>query len=385
MSMQPPNDSNGAAGGPLAPPTTAAMTGAEVFSNLGAVLGLRAYGTEVLHRFPPGPWTELIVGSGTAARIPVAHETVSRRHAVIVRAGRDGEAFAVQDAGSKNGTYCEGERRADSFVLRPGQWIAFGRVHFSVFSEATEAVRKRLQRFVGYGVQHARTVDELHYAITHRRHIALVMPPSEDSADSALVPSGAAPSLVRLVHDVVPGGTAPLVEVAARKEQIEDEQAQHDVYQRARGGTLMIAAKYWPRNPATLRTLLTERRPSVRVVLVAPRGEDVDELLGHELRNHVVVAKVPTMEERGALEIQMAIEQASAEYGRPLGLSSDPFNADELRRVWGSPEELEAFVRRAVRVKLLPTNAEAARLEGISESALSRWIKRSAIVVGRKR
>ena len=377
--MQHPNDSNLPAG-PLQPPTTAAMTGAEVFDEGGAALGLRVYGTEVIHRFPAGPWTELVVGSGTTARIPIADETVSRRHATIVRAGSDGSAFVLQDAGSKNGTYCEGARRGDGFVLRPGMWVAFGRVHLSVFNEATELVRARLQRFLGYGVQFARAVDDLHYAITHRQHIALVMPPTEEDKKekekrTRLVPSGEAPTLTRLIHEVVPGGAVPVVDEAVRR--ADDEVRQHEVYRLARGGTLVVAARCWPRNPATLRALLTERRPSARMVFSAPRGVDVDHLLGQELRNRTVVLTVPTMEERGALETRRAIDQAAAEYGRPLGLSSDLFTSKELDRTWGSPEELEAFVRRAVRLKLLPKLFDAAKLEGVSIAALSVWARRN--------
>jgi hypothetical protein len=337
------------------------MTGDEVFATRpgDVVRGFRVYGTAVFHRFPVGPWAELVIGSGSAADVPLADETVSRRHAVVVRTG-ESTGVAVRDEGSKNGTYREGERRGDSFELRPAMWVAFGRVHVVACSDDTEAARLRLQRFLGYGAQYLRAVDDAHYAITHRQHLALVMPSSQ------------AVALASMIHETVPGGRAPLVE----PQRITGEAAQRAEYHAARGGTLVMRADRWPANPAVLRSLLTERRPSARLVFVAPRGTDVEHMLGSELRNRTIVVPVPTMEERGALETRMAIDQAAAEYGRPIGLSSDPFTAAEIDREWGSPEELEFFVRRGVRVKLLgPTKAAA--MERASVAALSRWASRN--------
>jgi hypothetical protein len=343
-------------GDPLQP-TTTAMTGVELFAAPHEpVRGLKVYGTLVVHRFPAGSWQQLIVGSSESADVPLSDRTVSRRHAEIVRVGTS--AIAMRDLGSRNGTFCEGERRQGVFELRPGQWLACGRVHLAVCSEATEVVRARLQRFLGYGLEHARAVDDAQYAISHRRHLALVMPTS------------GARTLATWIHEVAGGVAAPLVQLSR---QVSGDAAAEECRQ-ARGGTFVCDA--WPRNPAALRELLLERRPIARMVLVAVRGFDLERALGPELRNRTMVVHVPTLEERGALETQMAIDHATAEYGRPLGLSSLPFSSRELARTWGSPEELEFFVRRGVRIRIRGVS-KAAELEGVSVSALSKWASRN--------
>jgi DNA-binding winged helix-turn-helix (wHTH) protein len=66
---------------------------------------------------------ENIVGRSPDANIRLAVAGVSRRHARIVIA--DDEAF-VEDAGSKNGTFVQGERIASRRRLGPDEEIAFG-------------------------------------------------------------------------------------------------------------------------------------------------------------------------------------------------------------------------------------------------------------------
>ena len=73
----------------------------------------------------PGPWT---IGRSDACRLVVAHDTVSRRHAVL-RRGDDG--LEVRDLGSLNGTWVNGWR-VDRSVLQPGDVLRIGDVRVVV-------------------------------------------------------------------------------------------------------------------------------------------------------------------------------------------------------------------------------------------------------------
>ena len=66
-----------------------------------------------------------IVGRASDATIPIDLPGVSRHHARILVAG---EAATVQDAGSKNGTYLNGQKLAEPAALSDGDTIRLGNV-----------------------------------------------------------------------------------------------------------------------------------------------------------------------------------------------------------------------------------------------------------------
>ena len=76
---------------------------------------------------------ETIVGRDPGAAVPIADDSVSRRHAVI-RVSGDGAV--VEDLGSKNGTHVRGERMRAPVPLADGDAIRFGSVEltFRVFA-----------------------------------------------------------------------------------------------------------------------------------------------------------------------------------------------------------------------------------------------------------
>ena len=73
----------------------------------------------------PGKTT---IGRSTEANIFFDDVTVSRKHAVI---SADGDALAIEDEGSLNGTYVNGER-VDSADLKPGDEVMVGKYHLVV-------------------------------------------------------------------------------------------------------------------------------------------------------------------------------------------------------------------------------------------------------------
>ena len=69
-----------------------------------------------------------VVGRDAACDIAVAHESISRRHAIVERTGSE---WTVADQTSANGTWIDGQRIIRAY-LRHGQRLRFGAVAFEV-------------------------------------------------------------------------------------------------------------------------------------------------------------------------------------------------------------------------------------------------------------
>ena len=69
-----------------------------------------------------------VVGRDAACDIAVAHESISRRHAIVERSGSE---WTVADQTSANGTWIDGQRIFRAY-LRHGQHLRFGAVAFEV-------------------------------------------------------------------------------------------------------------------------------------------------------------------------------------------------------------------------------------------------------------
>ncbi|MEP6993819.1 MAG: SpoIIE family protein phosphatase [Acidobacteriota bacterium] len=79
------------------------------------------------------------VGRSSMNDLPVSDKMLSRQHARIVR-DNDG-ALTVEDLGSRNGTYLNGERLTTVQALKPGDRITLGGVTLKLESESTTRVR----------------------------------------------------------------------------------------------------------------------------------------------------------------------------------------------------------------------------------------------------
>ncbi len=82
--------------------------------------------------YPPGPdmgkrfplaRSEVVLGRGADCDIQVDRDSVSRRHARVFRAG---EQWMVEDLGSTNGSFHNGNRLHGSRLLHPGDRVQVG-------------------------------------------------------------------------------------------------------------------------------------------------------------------------------------------------------------------------------------------------------------------
>jgi len=79
------------------------------------------------------------IGRSSANDLPIADKMLSRQHARIVKDGDGG--LTVEDLGSRNGTFLNGERLVSLKPLRSGDRITVGGVTLKVESESTTRVR----------------------------------------------------------------------------------------------------------------------------------------------------------------------------------------------------------------------------------------------------
>lgn len=66
---------------------------------------------------------EIIVGRDASNGVAINDAEVSRKHAKL---SLHGSAYVIQDLGSTNGTFINGQRIASSQVLNPGDTVSFG-------------------------------------------------------------------------------------------------------------------------------------------------------------------------------------------------------------------------------------------------------------------
>jgi ABC-type multidrug transport system ATPase subunit len=126
----------------------------------------------------------LTLGRGSPNDIPLDHPAVSRRHARIARlslsgAERDGD-YVIEDLGSTNGTFVNGERVVESRPLRPGDTIRVGPIKFVFAPEALEQVDEshdlrldalHLNHFIGKGIN---LLQDISLSIHPREFVAIV-------------------------------------------------------------------------------------------------------------------------------------------------------------------------------------------------------------------
>ncbi|HTO88833.1 MAG TPA: SpoIIE family protein phosphatase [Thermoanaerobaculia bacterium] len=83
------------------------------------------------------------IGRSSMNDLPVADKMLSRQHARIVRDSNGG--LSVEDLGSRNGTFLNGDRLVSIQPLKPGDRITVGGVTLKVESESTTRVRIEAQ------------------------------------------------------------------------------------------------------------------------------------------------------------------------------------------------------------------------------------------------
>jgi DNA-binding NtrC family response regulator/pSer/pThr/pTyr-binding forkhead associated (FHA) protein len=123
---------------------------------------------------------EVTFGRSRSAIVTVKHDNVSRLHA---RISRTGDTIAVEDTGSRNGTFVNGERIAAKQRVSPGDEIVIGSIHVVV--GATSGLR-RASPIATAEIGDARMIAEVDRAMRYRRSVtfALVRTPVDAAIEA---------------------------------------------------------------------------------------------------------------------------------------------------------------------------------------------------------
>jgi hypothetical protein len=349
--------------------------------------GLRLWGTNVEHHFPLPRFDRIWIGKDPATTEPqiwIDHETVSRRHATIEWRGPH---LVVVDQGSKNGTKCAGVPQA-IFELRPGQIVSFGSMNAVAFSPRTQRIRSGLQRFLGYGDGAQWTVDTLQLAALARRHIALVAPPG----------SGAR-ALARFIHDTAPSSAWPF-KIADVLPTADNLAGQRNLVSSAALGSLVLDVTEKSARAAAQLTrafdLIADNSFNVRLIVIAPPGLVVEQLVGARIREVLDVVTLPALGERIA-EVRQLIADVARALSVAQGAPGDVLHADDYAQLeaLATPDttrrgraqidtydELEDVTSRLVAVRKASSANEAERQLGLSRGALSKWASKYGFLLG---
>lgn len=82
----------------------------------------------------PLPQGETRIGRSSTLEVSIPDRSVSRTHAVL---RRDGDVIEIEDLGSRNGTYVDGERIRDAHAVRAGAKLTFGNVSMHLSTDAS--------------------------------------------------------------------------------------------------------------------------------------------------------------------------------------------------------------------------------------------------------
>jgi pSer/pThr/pTyr-binding forkhead associated (FHA) protein len=69
----------------------------------------------------------VVIGRGTECDVVIKDPKASRRHCQLTRKG---QGFLLEDLGSKNGTYVNGERIKEAVILKPNETFKIGETMF---------------------------------------------------------------------------------------------------------------------------------------------------------------------------------------------------------------------------------------------------------------
>ena len=135
-------------------------------------------------QYPLGPGDEIIIGRSASAAISLPDiGVVSRRHARLFRSG---EAVMIEDLGSRNGTFLQGERLRRPARLRHGDQFSIDAVHFRFLGggHIEQAFHEAIYDLVTHddltGIYNRRKYEkeverDFARAVRHSRQLALVL------------------------------------------------------------------------------------------------------------------------------------------------------------------------------------------------------------------
>jgi hypothetical protein len=333
-----------------------------------ALVHLREWGTDVVHRLPPPEgnrgWT---IGAAAGAWLQLRDPSgrVSRQHAQLTYANG---WWTISDLQSKNGICQDGARQV-SFPLAPGVEIRIGGIVLIAESPRLGVLRELLARLLGWSDGRRPDVDlalrAVRMAATRRQSLLLC-------GDGDIV------SIAQLLHRHTHGDARPFIVCDPRRRSTPSSARAAANYAggmaalaAAAGGTLCI----WQRRQLDdfAQVFAAIREPASRAQLV---------ICTHALHHGVVGTPVilPPLTER-ASELDRIIDAYAVDAVAELDAV---FTQED--RIWvkqnesATLPEIEKAVRRLAALRSARGDlASAANQLGMSYSALFEWVARRTL------
>lgn len=277
--------------------------------------------------------------------------------------------WVIRDLGSTIGLRQDGELR-QHFVLTPGVEVGIGTSTLIAESRRSIALREFCARVLGWGASRMRAVDHalrvIRFAAASRSTLVL-------QGDEGLVP------LAYALHRRVLGAGAPFVVCDSRRADLPasvrspaNRRSAVAAFELAAGGSLCVPNRHSPRDLPELLKLLYE--PDHRVqLIVCTRRHRRDELL-----TGVMPIEVPPLGVRET-ELSRIVDAYAGDAIAALNAPNSSFSDEDHRWVMQdarSLSEIEKATLRLVALNITDNLHQAARLLGMADVSLARWLNR---------
>lgn len=327
------------------------------------VTQLREWGTDITYPLPPKQEAS-ILGAAPDCWLRLWDPTgrISRRHAALSYCE---DRWKISDLDSKNGIHLDGVRVA-SFSLVPGAEIRIGPVTLIAESPKLIALRKLLERLIGWSEDHREDVDQALFSVrvaaTHREPLLLC-------GAGNLIP------IARLLHQHALGDR-PFVVSMPRASHASGM----DALAAATGGTLCIWRNQQPDDFDEVVSALRGRFARALLMVCAhapPRGNDIASQIVTVVRSILIPPLADRAQELHRIIDEYAAESVSAFGGGWMAPADREWVANNAT---ASLHQLGMATRRIVALHACGESVtQASKLLGMSHGSLSDWLARRTL------
>jgi hypothetical protein len=328
------------------------------------VIGLRVSGTDQTYELSAPPHVQIIgTGSGCDVVLRDRTGTIAARHARLIRLRSRWLIRAMEESDSA-GLFRD-RVALPAFPLVPGIEIGMGAVRFVAESERSRALRRVLQRLIGFDARHRAQVD---------RALRTVLTTASGHGVLTVYGNGDLAAVAHLLHrHALPG--QPFVRWERRTGSDPGR-----ALAAAAGGTLCVSANDLSR---ALERIVERRRESttrVQLVILVTAIRRLRPIVATVAEPIVVTPLAKRKHERLRIIHELATDAAAA-----LGIEASRLSEPDLRTILRfDARTLPAIERATLRIVALrhwDYFARAARALGMTHAALMEWAELRGLAV----
>jgi hypothetical protein len=343
--------------------------GSEVAPSVGddEVIQLRQWGTDQVHVLPRPLIQRGSAGIVTTCPLRFTDLGILLKHAELIY---ERNQWRIRDLEGTVGLRQDGEPRRE-FVLAPGVEVGIGTTILIAESRRSIALREFCARVLGWGTGRMGAVDHALRAIRLAAawRSTLVLRGEEDQ-----VP------LAHALHRHVLGADAPFVVCDRRREDLPasvrspaNRGSGVAAFEIAAGGSLCVRSRRLPHDLPELLKLLYEPDHRVQLIVCTKRHAR-DDLLSGSMP--IEVPPLGVRETELPRIVQAYAEDAIAALSAQTSSFSDEDHDWVMQHNTQSFSEIEKATLRLVALNMMDNVHQAARLLGMAQVSLSRWLHR---------